>query len=48
MATTLLARSTPYRPPLRKCERICTRCGITFKVSQPKRDPHLTECRDCR
>lgn len=48
MATTLLARSTPYRPDLKYGERICTRCGITFTLGNPKRSPHLTECRDCR
>lgn len=48
MATTLRARSTPYRPDLRTCERICKRCGIIFRLAQPRRDAHLIECRDCR
>lgn len=48
MAATLRGRSTPYRPELRTCERICTRCGIKFKVGHPSRDKHLTACKDCR
>jgi len=47
-ATALRARSTPYRPALLAKERVCTRCGITFTLGQPKRDSHLTRCVDCR
>jgi len=48
MTITYRARSTPYRPTLTREERICTRCGILFRVSQPIRDAHLIDCRDCR
>jgi hypothetical protein len=47
MMITLRARSTPYRPALRACDRICKRCGIQFMIN-PQRDRHHTECRDCR
>jgi pyridoxine 5'-phosphate synthase PdxJ len=47
MTHTLRARSTPYRPTLRACDRICKRCGIQFTI-HPQRDRHHTECRDCR
>jgi hypothetical protein len=48
MSMTFRARSLPYPPARTRVERICTRCGIQFRIAQPNRDAHLTECRDCR
>lgn len=48
MNVTLRARALPYRPTLRADERICTRCGIQFRIHSTKRDGAPTDCRDCR
>lgn len=48
MPTTVLARTLPYRAAARATERVCTRCGIQYRIHHPKRDGIHTECRDCR
>lgn len=47
-AVTILARSVPYRKALYADERVCTRCGITFKLWHPKKRGEHTRCKDCR
>ena len=42
------ARSLPYRPTLRAVDRICTRCGIQFRLAHTTRDAHRTKCNDCK
>lgn len=48
MLPTLRARSLPYRPEPRYNERVCKRCGITYRIHSIRRDGHHAECNDCR